>query len=234
MINKILERVIGKKQKGHILFDHQEGSDLHKLAQALEETGEIVIDFNPIEWHDKVVAVVLVKDIEGIIIQREKKEKLEACRKYIATKLLTELEKKYPEVKQYEGSSYLPIFLEGDRQEYEAKRQSIYSLEDVEEILEVEGIILDRVHFIMNGTRSDTICDSLSILLSDKTPFKVSIYCSPNGFYTYRIPDATEKIFLDQVYNYTRYDKFQKGKRNNAVKPHKKGKTHEKVQENIY
>ena len=233
MINKILERVIGKKQKGHILFDHQEGSDLHKLAQYLEEKGEIVINFNPIEWHDKVVAVVLVKDIEGIIIQREKKEKFEACRKYIATKLLTELEKKYPEIKQYEGSSYLPIFLEGDRQEYEAKRQSIYSLEDVEEILEVEGITLDRVHFIMNGTRSDTICDSLSILLSDKTPFKVSIYCSPNGFYTYRIPDATEKIFLDQVYNYTRYDKFQEGIRegigNNAVKLHKKGKTHEEV-----
>ena len=228
MINKILEREIAKKQKGHILFNHQEGSDLHQLAQSLEEKGEIVINFNPIEWC-KVAAVVLVKDIEEIIIQREKEDKFEACRKYIATKLLTELEKKHPEIKQYEGSSYLPIFLEGDRQEYEAKRQSIYSLKDVEDILEIEGITLDRVHFIMNGTKSDTICDSLSILLSDKTPFKVSIYCSPNGFYTYRIPDATEKIYLDQVYNYTIYDKFQEGKSNVAVKPNQKGKTHEKV-----
>ena len=229
MINKILEREIEKKQKGHILFNHQEASDLHQLAQYLEEKGEIVINFNPIEWHNKVASIVLVKDIEGNIIQREEKAKFEACRKYIATKILTELEKKYPEIKEYEGSSYLPIFIKGDRQGYEAKRQSIYSLKDVEDILETEGITLDRVHFIMNGTRSDTICDSLSILFSDKTPFKVSIYCSPNGFYTYRIPDTTERIYFHQVYNYTEYDKFKEGKINVALKPNQKGKIHEKV-----
>ena len=228
MINTILKREVENKPKGHILFNNQKASDLDQLKQLLVEKGDIIIDFPSIEWH-KVANIILLKDIDDTVAVREKDSKIEACRKYIATKLLTELEMKYPELRQYEGSSYLSIFLKGDKQEYEKKRQSIYSLKDLESILEVEKITLDRVHIIMNGTRSSTICDSLSILLSDKTPFKVSIYCSPNGFYTCYIPDATEKVFLHQAYNYTVYSKYKEGIENVAVKPKQKRKANEKV-----
>ena len=223
MVNTKLVRELEKKNKGHILFDYQKPSDLWELKKILEERGEIVVDFSVMEWNE-AFKVVLIDQVDGKETSREKTSKLNAARQYAATKLLAELEKKYPQVKEYGGSDFLPIFTEGDREKYEKKQETIYNLKDVEDILEVEGIKVDRVHFLMNGTRSDALCDALSMLLSDDTPFRVSIYSSPNGFYTCRVPDAKERIWIHQAYNYTRFSKYEEGVVNKAARQYQKRK----------
>ncbi len=221
MINQNIIRELEKKRKGHILFNYQIPLDLYRLPEMIQD--DIVVNLSVAEWM-QVSSIVLLKEKDGKWIAGDKDYIIEVARKYIATKLLVELEKKYPQIKEYGGSEFLPIFLKNDREEYQRKRNYIYGLKDVEDILEVEGIPLDRVHFIMNGTRSNNLCDALSILLSDDTPFNVSIYCSPNGFLTYYIPDSKDRIVLENAYNFTVYNKRKEGYFNKAKKSKEKKK----------
>ena len=216
MVNQNIMKELKEKRKGHILFDYQISSDLYHLSELIKD--DIVVDFSVMEWKE-VYPIILLEEKNGKLTAADKDYSIEVARKYIATKLLSELEAKYPQLKEYGGSEFLPIFLKRDREEYQRKRNYIYGLQDVEEMLSVEGIQLDRVHFIMNGTRSDHLCDALSILLSDDTPFSVSVYCAPNGFYTHYIPDSKERIVLENAYNYTVYNKLQEGRINKAKRP---------------
>ena len=219
MINKNITREVTSKRKGHIIYSHQEYYDMIQLPELLKK--EIVVDLSPSEWL-QASNTIFVEERDGKIEAVEQKNIIETTRKLIVTKLLSELEKKYPQLKEYDASSYLQYFLNGNLSEFQRKKDSIYSIKDLEDILEVEEIKLDRVHFIMNYTRSDTLCDALSILLSDNTPFSVSIYCCPNGFYTCYIPDSDEKVFLQDAYNYTLYDRLDAGIDYNQKKPKQK------------
>ena len=216
MVNQNIIKELKKKRKGHILFNYQIPSDLYYLPEMIQD--DIVVDLSVVEWMS-VSPIVLVEEKDGKMTAADKDYSIEVARKYIATRLLAELEKKYPQLKKYGGSEFLPIFLKSDREEYQRKKNYIYGLKDVEDMLSVEGIQLDRVHFIMNGTRSDHLCDALSILLSDDTPFSVSIYCSPNGFYTYYIPDSKDRIVLEKAYSFKVYNKLEEGFFNKAKKP---------------
>ncbi len=216
MVNQNIIKELKKKKKGHILFNYQIPSDLYYLPEMIQD--DIVVDLSVVEWMS-VSPIVLVEEKDGKMTAADKDYSIEVARKYIATRLLAELEKKYPQLKKYSGSEFLPIFLKSDREEYQRKKNYIYGLKDVEDMLSVEGIQLDRVHFIMNGTRSDHLCDALSILLSDDTPFSVSIYCSPNGFYTYYIPDSKDRIVLEKAYSFKVYNKLEEGFLNKAKKP---------------
>ena len=216
MVNQNIIKELKKKRKGHILFNYQIPSDLYYLPEMIQD--DIVVDLSVVEWMS-VSPIVLVEEKDGKMTAADKDYSIEVARKYIATRLLAELEKKYPQLKKYGGSEFLPIFLKSDREEYQRKKNYIYGLKDVEDMLSVEGIQLDRVHFIMNGTRSDHLCDALSILLSDDTPFSVSIYCSPNGFYTYYIPDSKDRIVLEKAYSFKVYNKLEEGFLNKAKKP---------------
>lgn len=228
MINKNITREVTSKRKGHIIYNHQEYYDMIHLPELLKK--EIVVDLSPSEWL-QASNTILVEERNGQIQAAEQKNKIESARKFIATKILSELEKKYPQLKEYDASSYLKFFLNGNLSEFQRKKDSIYSIKDLEDILEVEEIKLDRVHFIMNYTRSDTLCDALSILLSDNTPFSVSIYCCPNGFYTCYIPDSDEKVFLGDAYNYTLYDSLAAGIDYNQKKSKTKKKNNNKIDE---
>ncbi len=223
MVNQNIIRELEKNRKGHIIFENQINRDLIELPSLIEK--DPVVELSPEEWF--YVLDVTVLDEYGNVADKD--YKIEAVRKYIATKILTLLEQKYPQLQEYEGSSYLPIFIKGDREEYQRKKDSIYSLKEVFDILEVEGIKEDRIHFIMYYTGSNLLCDSLSILLSNNTPFSVSFYLYPGGFSTYYIPDSKERIHLNCAYNYTVYNACETGKNNTVRKGKQKKKSDEKV-----
>ena len=219
MTNSKITRELESNKKGHILFDNQKASDLYKLKKILEEQGKIVVDFPVEEWYKAA----------AIILSEEQPFRLRAARQFVATKLLSVLEEKYPQLREYAGSKHLAIFQQGDREKFREKSDFIYNLHDVADMLEVEEIHIDRIHFIMNGTRSDNLCDALTPLLSDKTPFDVSIYSSPNGFYTYLDPDSIEKRFISDRYKYTVYKKYEEGVPSDAKAQQKRKRRNETV-----
>ena len=222
MINPSIQKELEKKKKGHIIFENQLASDMRELPSLIKEP---IVEIPPEEWY--YVTDLTVVDEYGNVA--DKAYKIEVVRKYLATKILASLEKRHPELQKYEGSNFLPIFLKGDREEYARKKNYIYGLKDVEDILGIEGIQEDRIHFLINNTGSNLLCDSLSILLSDDTPFSVSFYLCPSGFSTYYIPDSKEKIHLQCAYNYTVYKRSDFVRQNRVRKGKQKKKSDEKV-----
>ena len=195
MENKKIIKTIEENKEGNIIFGDQKSSDLQELKKILEERKDLVVDFPVAEWD--MVAPYLIR--------KPDMTQLAATRGYIAPKLLSVLKNKYPQLEKYYISEENP-----------EKPSLIYNLSYIRDLLEVENITPERVHFIMNGNQSAVLCDALSILLSDEYPFDVSIYTSPNVFYTTVIPDSKEKVYLWQEYNYTCFYGDKEGEKNIA------------------
>lgn len=202
MTNSKIIRELEKNKKGHIIFDNQKISDLNELKEILDKQDKIVVAFPYDEW-EKVYDSIWSEDRYQRVLE---------TRKYIATKILVELEKKYPQLKEYGASQDIKYFTSGNRELYQEKSHAM-TIEDLEEIMSYEEIEVDRIHFIMNQTESDNLCDALSILLSDTTPFSVSFYSSPSKFSTLTIPEQ-KNTFIYEVYSYTRYREYEEGKEN--------------------
>lgn len=83
---------------------------------------------------------------------------------------------------QYHGSENINIFNQGNLELYEKNDKLLWSIEDVFEILSLEEINIDRIHFIIRSIGSPVLFNALTILLSDNTPFKVSFYASEASF----------------------------------------------------
>lgn len=195
MENKKIIRELEKNEKGNNIFGDQKSQDLNELKDILKERKDLVVDFPVKEWD--MVAPYLMR--------KEDMTQLSATRSYVASKLLGTLKEKYPQLKKYyrsEGNPECPSL--------------IYNLSYINDLLEIEDIHPERVHFIMNGNKSAILCDALSILLDDNNPFDVSIYSSPNVFYTSVIPDNREKEFIWEAYNYTSYKENEEGEKNIA------------------
>ena len=202
MTNSKIIRELENNQKGHIMFDCQKASDLRELKEILEEQNKILIDFSNEEW-DKVFNCIVSDNYYQSILE---------TRKYIATKILVELEKKYPQLKEYGASQDIKYFTQGNRTLYKEKSHAM-TIEDLEEIMTIEGIEVDRIHIIMNQIDSSYIRAALSILLSDNTPFSVTFYSSPFRCMSFEIPDK-EKTTIYDVYSFTRYNGYEEGKEN--------------------
>ncbi len=206
MTNSKILRELENNQEGHIIFDNQKNSDLSELKEILEKQNKIVVDFPYHEWC-KVFDSIWCEDCFQRVLE---------IRKYIATKILVELEKKYPQLKEYEASKDIRYFTSGDHELYQ-KNSHAMTIENLEEIMSIEGIEVNRIHFIMRQTESDILCDALSILLSDNTPFSVSIYSSPTRFSTFEIP-GEKNTTIYEVYSFTRYKAYKEGQKNAASK----------------
>ena len=211
MLNKKIIRELEENNRGHILFNEQNASDLDELKEILEERDQIVIDFPVEEWNNA----------KKIIDNETKPFDLRTTRQYIATKLLDKLKDHYPQLKEYSSKRKKQIFESGDIEKYLENEDIIYNLYDVRDILDIEDIELDRVHFIMNGVRSNILCDALSVLLKDENPFDVSIYTSPDSFSTKTVPDRYDDSYLWEAYNFTVFNRFDEGIRNTATRPSK-------------
>lgn len=212
MVNKNILKVLEENKKGHIIFESQDPRDLDELKYILKKRGDLVVDIPEKEWF--VVAPLVFEENPAFRIQ--------ATRKYIAARLLVELEKKYPQLKEYGGTRHLEAIQTGDVETFKNEYDLLYSLDDIRDMLEIEGIQLNRLHIIMNGNRSNILCDAASVLLRDDNPYSTSIYTAPNMFYTSIIPDAFEKTNMRDAYNFTIYQKFDEGIVNKAKKKQKK------------
>ena len=159
--------------------------DLLKIEEDLRNRGEIVLSFNVKEWEKA-----------SQIIDGEMKEFQEdATRKYIGLKLLEELEKKYPRLKQeYNGTKYLPIFTEGNKEEYAKKINYIYNLYNIREIIDVEELPIKKVHIFTAGINNHNFRKVMMDLLSEENSFSVDIY-SPY-IEEYKTPKNTKKSNL--------------------------------------
>ena len=198
MVNKNITKELENNEKGHIIFNSQNPKDLKELEEILRENNELLVDFPVNEW-DKFAP---------LLMSRRDMTQLEATRRYVAGKPLETLKEKYPQIQKY--------FISKDNTDYP---NLAYNLTYVKDILELEIINPERVHFIMNGNKSAILCDAISILLSDDNPFDVSIYTAPNIFYTSIIPDNREKVYMWQEYNYKTYHENEDGYRNVATRP---------------
>ena len=188
MVNNKLLREVESNKKGNIIFNDQKASDLEELKTILEKRKELVVDFPVDEW-DKVAPHLM---------NRNDMTQLQATRGFIALKILNVLKEKCPDLKKY----------------YEENR--LYDFAYIDAIMKINNINPERIHFIMNGNKSAILCDALSILLSEEYNFDVSIYLSPNNFYTTVIPDYKEKVYLWQEYSYTSYYENEEGETNTA------------------
>ena len=197
MENKNIIRELESNKRGNNIFNDQKSSDLTELKEILEEGEELMVDISAEEW-DRVAPSLM---------RRKNMTQLSATRSYVAQMLLNVLKEKYPKIEKYiyyKASSHKPNFL--------------YNLSYIKDILEIEDIHPDRIHIIMNETKSAILCDAVSILLGDDYPFDVNIYTSPNVFYTTVIPDNRDKVFLWEEYDYTSYNANNEGIVNKATR----------------
>ena len=197
-INENIEKEATKedvKDRGHIIFNSQRESDMGRLENLLTDENKIFVLFDYEEWGPIQSMIYSIKD--GT-------KHIPAGRKYIAAKIFQVLEERYPKLKEYEGSKSLEIFKQGNSSFYLEKENSLCGLDFLEEVLTTEEINIDRIHFIVRSIGSPVLFNSLSMLLSDDTPFKVSIYISETSF-PYRDLHSSDERWYSEMYSYTSY-----------------------------
>ena len=197
-INENIEKEATKeetKYRGHIIFNSQRESDMGRLENLLTDEKKIFVLFDYEEWGPIQSMIYSIKD--GT-------KHIPAGRKYIAAKIFQVLEERYPRLKEYEGSKSLEIFKQGDSRLYLEKEKSLCGLDFLEEVLTTEEINIDRIHFIVRSIGSPVLFNSLAMLLSDDTPFKVSIYISEASF-PYRDLHSSDERWYSEMYSYTSY-----------------------------
>ena len=155
----------------------------------------------------------------NIIYNESVKFKPIATRKYVGTKLLDVLATAYPDtVGQYNTGNRMGIFRRGSIAGYNKYYDSIYNLGDVLDILRMEEVSPKRIHFILNGTHSESLCSALSDLLSPDTPFDTSIYTGPEEFSTQASIGEVDNTPINNKYSYTIYSGLGERKKNIPTK----------------
>ena len=187
--------------RGHIIFNSQRESDMGRLNRLLINEDRIFVEFNYYEWGPVMSMIYSISD---------GKKHLIAGRQYIAAKILQVLEEKYPRLKEYQGSKNLEVFKQGNLELYNEKEKALYDLDDLREMLTSEEICIDRIHFIIRSIGSPVLFNALAILLSDDTPFKVSIYISESSF-PQRDLHSTVNEWYSEIYSYTSFNRGKKG-----------------------
>ena len=119
----------------------------------------------------------------------------------------------------------LEIFTSRNTEKYEERKDKLYTSEDLKEILKCDENVPPRVHFIMNGIKSDRLCDVISTYLDYNTPFTTRIYLAPNGFYTAQVEQNGKKEYLWAVYDYL---DFYDGREGTQARPYGKKKGQKK------
>ena len=209
MNNNILLRELRNKQKVHEIFHRQTEHDLKLLAKFIERDypEDILLDFDseeywtkgsPISWNQANKYLVGDKKDYQLI----KQEELKVLDHYVTLKILENLAQKDSELKVFFNKDDLEIFTSRNTEKYEERKDKLYTSEDLKEILKCDENVPPRVHFIMNGIKSDRLCDVISTYLDYDTPFATRIYLAPNGFYTAQVEQIGKKEYLWAVYDY--------------------------------
>lgn len=218
MENKILLRELENKENVHEIFEHQISKDVKELAKVIkkEHPNDLLVMFDPKEYKDKVEKIIF-KETEEYRYGKTMNSALEqqtAMRildQYIALKILENLSTKNTPLTLFFNEDRLNIFKRGDYAAYEMFEDKMPNSDDVKEILTLDENAPTRIHFIVNGIKSNRLCDSLCTYLDNSTTFATRIYLSPNGMYTATVKQNGKPVALWEAYDYMVFDEDKEG-----------------------
>lgn len=218
MENKILLRELENKENVHEIFEHQISKDVKELAKVIkkEHPNDLLVMFDPKEYKDKVEKIIF-KETEEYRYGKTMNSALEqqtAMRildQYIALKILENLSTKNTPLTLFFNEDRLNIFKTGDYVRYEMFKDKMPNSNDVKEILTLDENVPTRIHFIVNGIKSNRLCDSLCTYLDNSTTFATRIYLSPNGMYTATVKQNGKPVALWEAYDYMVFDEDKEG-----------------------
>ena len=232
MNNNILLRELKNKEKVHEIFHRQTERDLTVLAKVIERDypEDILLDFDPQEYWMKVSPISWNQANKYLVGDKKdykliKQEELKVLDHYVTLKILESLAQRDSELKVFFNKDDLEIFTSGNTEKYEERKDVLYTSEDIKEILKCDENAPSRVHFIMNGIKSDRLCDVISTYLDQDTPFTTRIYLAPNGFYTAQVEHNGKKEYMWAVYDYIDFYDSQEG---TQTRPYRKKKGQKK------
>lgn len=218
MENKMLLRELENKEKVHEIFEHQISKDLNELAKVIrkEYPNDLLVVFNPEEYWEKVEKIISKKTEEYrygktmnyTLVQQTAMRILD---QYIALKILENLSTKNTPLTLFFNEDRLNIFKRGDYAAYEMFEDKMPNSDDVKEILTLDENAPTRIHFIVNGIKSNRLCDSLCTYLDNSTTFATRIYLSPNGMYTATVKQNGKPVALWEAYDYMVFDEDKEG-----------------------
>ena len=232
MNNNILLRELKNKEKVHEIFHRQTERDLTVLAKVIERDypEDILLDFDPQEYWMKVSPISWNQANKYLVGDKKdykliKQEELKVLDHYVTLKILESLAQRDSELKVFFNKDDLEIFTSGNTEKYEERKDVLYTSEDIKEILKCDENAPSRVHFIMNGIKSNRLCDVISTYLDQNTPFTTRIYLAPNGFYTAQVEHNGKKEYMWAVYDYIDFYDSQEG---TQTRPYRKKKGQKK------
>ncbi len=218
MENKFLLRELENKEKIHEIFEHQTSGDLNELTKIIKRDypNDLLVSFDPNEYWEKVETIISREteiyrygEKKNSALVQQKSEKI--IDQYIALKVLEDLSIKNTPLKLCFDRVRLNIFQRGDWVAYEIFQNKMPNSDYVKEILTLDESSPARIHFIVNGIKSNQLCDTLSNYLDNTTTFATRIYLSPNGFYTATIKRNGNSVFLWDAYDYMIFDRDNEG-----------------------
>lgn len=218
MENKMLLRELENKEKVHEIFEHQISKDLKELAKVIrkEYPNDLLVIFNPEEYWEKVEKIISKKTEEYrygktmnyTLVQQTA---MKIVDQYIALKILENLSTKNTPLTLFFNEDRLNIFKTGDYAAYEMFEDKMPNSDDVKEILTLDENAPTRIHFIVNGIKSNRLCDALCTYLDNSTTFATRIYLSPNGMYTATVKQNGKPVALWEAYDYMVFDEDKEG-----------------------
>ena len=218
MENKMLLRELENKEKVHEIFEHQISKDLNELAKVIrkEYPNDLLVVFNPEEYWEKVEKIISKKTEEyryGKTMNSalEQQTAMKIVDQYIALKILENLSTKNTPLNLFFNENRLDIFKRGDYVAYEMFKDKMSNSNDVKEILTLDENVPTRIHFIVNGIKSNRLCDALCTYLDNSTTFATRIYLSPNGMYTATVKQNGKPVALWEAYDYMVFDEDKEG-----------------------
>lgn len=218
MENKKLLRELENKQKVHEIFEHQISKDLRELAKVIkkEYPEDLLVIFNPEEYWEKVENIIY-KETEDFRFGETKDSTLvqqitaKILDQYIALKVLENLSTKNTPLNLCFNEARLDIFKRGDYVAYEMFKNKMPDSDYVKEMLTLDENAPTRIHFIVDGIKSNKLCDALCTYLNSSTTFATRIYLSPNGLYTATVKREGKAVWLWEAYDYMIFDEDKEG-----------------------
>lgn len=226
MENKILLRELENKEKVHEIFEHQISKDLNELAKVIkkEHPNDLLVVFNTEEYWEKAEKIIS-KETEEYRYGKTRNYALvqqtamKIVDQYIALKIFENLSTKNTPLNLFFNEDRLNIFKRGDFVAYEMFKDKIPNSDEVKEILTLDENAPTRIHFIVNGIKSNSLCDALCTYLDNSTTFATRIYLSPNGMYTATVKQNGKPVFLWEAYDYMIFDGGEEGYKPEPYRP---------------
>ena len=214
MENLIITRELRKdNNRENRIFNNQTSDDLKELYSIVQDEydKEIAILFTSADFGNALFAI-RTKDYE---------KTLKRCDKYIALKIIDEIQERFDNerFKKIEIIPEISLFESGGEKtgkDYRYRRieDNLPSTDDVIRMIEEEHLNINRIHFLIDNIPSEILSDSLTKFLSKDLPFGTSIYVAQNEFLSETIPAKDEIRYISEEYLYITYNRNNDGIKN--------------------